>query len=88
MVNCRLKSNVVLYDALCGFREGRGVGTATLEANLVQQLAGLTHKPLFRVLLNVRRAYDSLYRGKCLELLRGYWLGPNISRLLDNYWKR
>ena len=36
VVNCCLKSSVTLHDALHGFRAGRGKGTATLEAKLVQ----------------------------------------------------
>ena len=75
----------MLHDALHGFWEERGTGTDTLEANLAQQMAGISHKPLFQVLLYFRKAYDSLGRGWCLEILRGYELGPNLVCLLDNY---
>ena len=85
VVNCRLKRSVVLHNVLHGFRVGRGKGTATLEAKLVQQLSGLAHKPLLQVLLDVQKAYDSLDQERCLELLRGYGLGPNLARILDNY---
>ena len=88
VVNCRLKRSVLLYDALHGFISGRGTGTATLEAKLVQQLSGIAHKPLLQVFLDVQKAYDSLDQERCLELLRGYGLGPNLARLLDNYWRR
>ena len=90
VVNCWLKRNVVLHDALRGFIEGRGMGmeTATLKAKLDQQLAGLAHDPLFQVFLDVRKAYDSLDQERCLELLRGYRMGANLDRLLDNYWPR
>ena len=47
VLNYRLKRSVILHDVLHGFREGRGTGTATLEAKLAQQLAGLAHEPLF-----------------------------------------
>ena len=52
VVNYRLRRGIVLYDALQGFRGGRGTGTATLEAKLDQQLAGIAHHPLFRVILD------------------------------------
>ena len=87
MVDFCLKSSGVLHGTLRGFREGWGAGTATLEANMVQQLAGILHEPLSQVFLDVCKAYDSLGRGWCLELLRGYGLGPNLARLLENYWK-
>ena len=58
LVNCWLKNSVLLYNALHGFREGRGTGMAMLEANMTQQMAGLAHKPLFKVLLDVRKAYE------------------------------
>ena len=47
VVNCRLKRSVVLHETLHGFKEGRGMGMAMLEAKLDQQLAALTHEPLF-----------------------------------------
>ena len=53
VVDFRLKRSVVLHNTLHGFREGRGTGTAMLEANLVQQLVGLAHEPFFQVLLDV-----------------------------------
>ena len=35
----RLTTAITFHDALHGFREGRGSGTATLEAKLLQKLA-------------------------------------------------
>ena len=49
VVNFWLKRKFVLHDALHGFRVVQGTGTATLEANLDQQLVGISHKPVFRV---------------------------------------
>ena len=78
----------MLHDTLHGFRIWRGTETATLEAKLAHQMAGLAHKPLFQVFLDVRKAYNSLDKERCLELLSGYGLGPNLARLLENYWRR
>ena len=56
VVNCWLKRGAFLCGALHGFRCGLGTGTAKLEANLSQQLAGLTHESLFQVFLGIRKA--------------------------------
>ena len=85
VVNCCLKRSAVLHDALHWFIEGKGTGTATLEAKLSQHLVGLAHKPLFQFFLDFFKAYDSLDRGRCLEILRRYGLSPNLARLLKNY---
>ena len=54
-----------------GFREGQGMWAANLEAKLVQKLDRLAHNPLFQDFLDVRKVYDSLDRGQCLEILGG-----------------
>ena len=86
VVNFQLKRSVVIHDALHGFRTGRGTGA--IEAKLAQQLAGITHEPIFRVFLYVRKAYDFLDWERCLEIMRGYGLGTNLDRLLEKYWRR
>ena len=56
MVDYWLNRGVVLHDALHRFRWGRGTGTATMEAKLTQQLAGLAYEPLFQVFLDIHKA--------------------------------
>ena len=41
ILNCRFTASITYHDFLHGFRAGRGTGTATLEAKLLQQLAAL-----------------------------------------------
>ena len=62
LVNCSLNSSFVLHDALHEFREWRGAGMATLEANLAQQLASIAHDTLFQVFLDVHNSYSELDR--------------------------
>ena len=71
VTNCRLKRSVMIHDALHGFRAGRGTGTETLESKLAHKLAGIVHETLLQVLLDVRKAYDSLDRSRCMDILRG-----------------
>ena len=56
-----------------------------MEVNLAQQLDGLAHNPIFQCFIDVRKAYNSLEMGRCLEVLRGYGMGPNLARLLKSY---
>ena len=56
IMNNRIQSFINLNDALHSFRQGRGVGTATMEANLAQQLARLCYEPRFQVFLDVRKS--------------------------------
>ena len=86
VVNCFLKRSMTLHDALNGFWLGRSTRTATFEAKLVQQLVGLEHEPLFQVFLDVRKAYVSMDRRRCMEILRGYRMGQNMARLIDHNW--
>ena len=55
VVNFQLKRSVIMHDALHGLRAGRGTGTATLEAKLVQQLVGISHEHLFQWFLYVHK---------------------------------
>ena len=39
------------------------------------------------VFIDLRKAYDAMDRGRCLEILEGYGVGPNIRRLLSHFWE-
>ena len=86
VVNCWLKRIGMLHYALHRFRAVIGTGTATLEAKLAQKLAGIAHEPLFQIFLDVRKAYDSLYRCRCMEILRVYGMGQRMARLIAHHW--
>ena len=66
VINCRLKMSTMLHNTLHGFRTGRGVGADTLESKMAQQLYVLAHEPIFQVLLDVRKAYNSLDWERCI----------------------
>ena len=56
------------------------------EEILSKQLAGIVHKTLFQVFIDVRKSYDSLDRERCTEILSGHGLGNNINMLIQWYW--
>jgi hypothetical protein len=62
IINRRLACSVKFHDSIHGFRAGRGTGTAILEAKLLMQLTQRTHKPLFMIFLDLKKAYDTLDR--------------------------
>ena len=64
------------------------MGTATLEANLLQQLAAMREEFLYMIFLDLTKAYDALDRSRCLDILEGYGVGPSARRLLQTYWRR
>ena len=88
IVNNKLRNAINLKDTLNGFIKGRGVGTAIMEAKLVQQLAEIVHEPILQVFIDMRKAYDSLDRGRCMEIIRGYGLGPKLQRLIHRLWDK
>ena len=65
-----------------GFVKKKGCGTAVLEAKLAQQLAYLRQTPLNTIFLDLRKAYDAMDRERCIEILEGYGVGPNMLRLI------
>ena len=77
ILNRRFTSSITYHDALHGFRTGRGTGTATLEAKLLQQLAAMRKEVLYVIFLDLTKVYDALDRSRCLEILEGYGVGPN-----------
>ena len=78
---------IEFHDCLHGFLTGRGTGTATLHVKLAQQLAYIEQEPLFRVFIDLKKAYDAMDRERCIEILVGCGVGPNLIRLLIFFWE-
>ncbi len=79
-------SVIKLHDCLHGGLPCRGTGTAIMEAKLQQQLAWVEQEPLYQIYLDLRKAYDALDQGRCLEILAGYGAGPNFLHLQKKFW--
>ena len=76
-LNHRLADSITYHNFLHGFRAGRGTGTATLEAKLLQQLAVLREEVLYVIFMDLHKAYNALDRSRCLEILEGYGVVPD-----------
>ena len=53
---------------------------------MLQNLAALREEILYVIFLDLHKAYDTLDRSRCLEILEGYGAGPQSRRLLQTYW--
>ena len=58
------------------------------EAKLLQQLAAMREEVLYVIFLDLTKAYNTLDRSRCLEILEGYGVGPSARRFLTTYWRR
>ena len=88
ILNRRITASIIFHDFLHRFRAGRGTGTATLEAKLLQQISALRDEVMYVILLELHKAYDALDRYRYLEILEGSGVGPQSCRLLQKYWRR
>jgi hypothetical protein len=79
-------SVIELHDSLHGGLPCRGMGTAIMKAKLNQQLAWVDQEPLYEIYLDLRKVYDALDWGQCLEILAGYGVGPNLLHLQKQFW--
>ena len=57
-----------------------------MEVKLAQQLAYMDQVPLYGIFIDLRKAYDAMDRGRVMEILQSYGLGPKMIRLIKNFW--
>ena len=62
----RLGAATTLHNVLHGFRSVRGMGTTSLEANLLQNMTSMREEIIYKVFLKLKKAYSALDRDKCL----------------------
>ena len=62
ILNHHIKASITFHNFLHRLQAGRGTGTATLEAKLIQKLADLREEVLYMIFLDLQNVYDALYR--------------------------
>ena len=58
------------------------MGTTTLKAKLLQQLEAMREEVLYMIFLDLCKAFVTLERDRCLEILERYGVGPQSHRIL------
>ena len=71
-MNRRLTSAITFHDVLHRFQEGRKMGTNALDTKLLQQLSAMREVVLFKIFLDLQKAYNELNRDRCLVIITAY----------------
>ena len=79
ILNRRFTASISFHDILHGFWAGLGIGTASLDAKLLQQLANI---------MDLHKKYAALDRDRFLEILEGYSMVSQYHQILWEYWDR
>ena len=62
----RLIMVIQLHDTLHGFHTGRGTGTVSLIVKLLQHLMAMREEVLYKIFLDLHKAYGALDCSRCL----------------------
>jgi len=86
IIDQRVQASVQFYDSLHGFWARRGTGTTIIEAKLFQQLAMADQVAVYKIFLDLSKAYDCVDHHRMLEIPEGYRIGPRLLGLIVAYW--
>ena len=60
ILNCRFTASITYLESLHGLQAGHGMGTASLEVELLQQVTDMREEVLHTIFLDLQKAYDAL----------------------------
>lgn len=86
IINARLTETIPLHEDLHGFRNSRGTGTTLCEGKWLHEIAAHKGIPILQVLIDLTKAYDTLDKGRTIDLLAEYGVGFKALTLLDSIW--
>ena len=78
VINRRIGAAVQFHDMMHGFRTGRGAGIASLKNKLPHKLTKIREEVLYKVFLDLHKAYDALNRESCMDIILVYGVGPRM----------
>ena len=73
------------HDTLHNLQTGRGTGTVSVKANLLQKLMDTKEEELYEIFLYLHKVYDALDRGRCIGVLAAYGVVIWSPSLLQSY---
>jgi hypothetical protein len=73
-----MRQGIDFDDSIHGFRAERGTSTANIEAKLQMQLSCVWRQTLYQIFIDMAKAYDTLDRGRTLDILEGYRVEKRI----------
>ena len=86
IIDRHLVDSIKFHDILHMFGVHIGTGTATLEAKTLHKIAGIQQEFLYKIFVDLNKAYVALEQGRDLGILEGYGVGPRVYRILTHYW--
>ena len=86
IIDTRLRTSIHFHDVIYGLWARKGMRTAIMKLKVSQELASVDHNPRLLVFLDLRKTYDTVYRGRLIWTLEGYGAGPRLCELLATFW--
>ena len=86
ILNFCFTDSISYHKSLHEFRAGSGTGT--LELKILQQVTSMREEVLHVIFLYLHKAYNTLDRSRCLEILEVYVVGTRALRLFRRYCER
>ena len=82
LIDTRLRVSLQFHYVLHGFRAGIGMRKDIMEPKLTLELSSVYHEPLFLVFLQLRKAYNTVYRDRLVQKFKGYGAGSCMFGLM------
>ena len=77
-----IRAAAYFHDVLHEFQVGLGTGTASLKSKMTQNMMTMREEVLYEVFLNLRKAFNTLNREQCMNIIVGNGIGPRTERII------
>ena len=84
IINIHLTTSISFHNGFHGLWGVDGTGNVSLKAKMLQQLTAMSWEVMYAIFMDLQKAYDSLDRYRCIEILDGYEVGPREFHILCN----
>jgi hypothetical protein len=77
---------IKFHDSLYGRPPGQGTGMAKIKAKLAQSLAWRNQCPLYKIYVDLKKAYGTFDREQTFKILVAYGVEPRMLHLEKHFW--